>query len=301
MTQFAPSPSNPYVPHPTRTRVRWDNLAVLCAALAVVGGVATTIMSQTGSKAKPTPQLAPANVAPAPVDPTVVDPDASTTSITAATLEDATALVDEARGFIAQGRWEEAADRLASVDPNLRPATEAAAAQLELRTAQASWNRLDGLLRDQVAAKSWAAASVTLDELAKLAPLAEDQLVLQDQVDDALAPAVVAKPAAAAATATKPAAAATAAVAVATAAATTARPVATTGGGATAAKPAAAATPKPVATTPKPAAAKPATPKPAAGATTTSVGGINITMPAGAGSDVSAAELEQLLGSVLNG
>lgn len=295
MTQFSPSPANPYVPGATRTRLRWDNLAVLCAALAVVGGVTTTVMSQMSPKPKAeAAAAAPAAVAPA------VTPDAAdgATAINAATLEDANMLVSEARDFISQGRWEEAADRLASVDASMRPATEADIAQRELEAAQGSWTRLDAQLRTQVEAQEWTDARATLEALVDVAPLGEEQLDLQEAVEAALAPATAAtttKPAATTTPTTKPAAAA--------ATTTTPKPTASTGGGA------AATTTKPAATTPKPKPAaattpKPATttPKPAAdGSSSTTIGGITITMPAGGtggAQDIDAAQLEQLLGAV---
>jgi hypothetical protein len=180
--------------------VRWDNIAMVGAGIAVVLGVATTLLSWSSSS---TPQQGATRSTGAPaLTATATDPaaanGASTDASTAASDGDATGfvtdpaeaqtLIDEAHDFIAQGRWDEAADRLDTIAPQLRTSSGVDDVRADLNAARTKWTSLDTALRSDVAALDWPAAKRDLAQLAAIAPLDDEQLALRDQVSAATAP-----------------------------------------------------------------------------------------------------------------
>jgi hypothetical protein len=186
----------------TRTRVKWDNIAIVLigavvAAFAVVAIIAT-------SDSAPTKQA----TRPAPIRDEQLTDAAATGEATDGelTLDDATSLADEAKTFISQARWDEAADRLQTIPSEFRAAVDADAIEARLTELRTQHDQLKDELTAAVEARQWKQADVLLDKLAKIAPLDSELLATQAQVDAALAPAATsAKDGATASTTRKPA------------------------------------------------------------------------------------------------
>ncbi|MCW2956809.1 MAG: hypothetical protein JWO69_1678 [Thermoleophilia bacterium] len=251
MSSFAPNPQNPYLAT-TRTRVRWENIAIILVCAVLAAGAVTYIM--TGDTSKPTtPVESSGDAAPSLPEPALTD-DASAAVEGELTFEDSLSMVDEARSLMLDARWDDADDRLTSVPEQFRVDAEADVVAADLTTKRERWAALGTKLEEQVTASQWEAAAKTLVALTAIARLDDDQLRTKELVDANLAPEEAPAKAKAKAKATK------AEAAKAEASKTeAAKPAAVTGGGAAA--PATKPVAKPAKKPAKPAAsaAKPAT------------------------------------------
>lgn len=247
MSSFSPSPQNPYVPTPMRTRVKWENISIILVGVAMAAGAVMFIMSGETTKPPAKPAAAPATLDAAPP----AESEALTDDLS---LEDSLGLVDEARSLMLDARWDDAADRLASVPDQFRVETGADTIATDLAATKVRWDGLTAKLETQVEQEAWTGAAESLRSLAAMARLDNELTATKVLVDEQLAPGAKAP--------AKPAA--TPAVTGGGAAATATTP---------ATKPAAA---KPVGTKPataKPATAKPTAAKPTATATPAATGG----------------------------
>jgi len=230
----------------SRTRVKWDNIAIALVGTSVAIGAAVYIVFGMSSDATTTPQ----RPAPAAKSDSMPQAPPATKIEEPMTLDEATAIVDEARGLMSQAQWTEAADRLTYVDEGLRDASGSTALTAKLEITRARWDALIIRVDEQIAAKQWPQAKASITSLLAIATVPD--VVERGAVVDAALGLVQQAGAKPAADAKKPAKKPTE---------KPDKPV--SGGGATTPKPTtsqpAAATHTPV----KPAAAKPA-PKPAA-------------------------------------
>lgn len=197
--------SNLQLPDPamlpaTRTRVKWENVAILAGG-AVVATFAVVLVLIQGAEQKPTTQ-APVQpqAAVTPTDGATVEPEG------ALTMTDALGLVEEARQFIAEARWDEAAERLESVPAELREVAGATELAAVLETTRTRHEQLRAELVAAVEARRWTEAEGLLEQLAAIAPLDVELQAQQALVQQGLAPAAPtrrtdARPAAAAAAA----------------------------------------------------------------------------------------------------
>ncbi len=178
-----PSPASPAAAG-VQTRVRSENLmvALICLVVATFAIVGVVAMRQPAEPATSATTQAPATAQPLDA---AADPALATTSMT---LADATALVDEARQLMREARWDEAADRLASVPEQLAVATGSGSLALELQVARERHGQLRAELDAAVEARQWQQADGLLDELAGIAQLDQQLLDLRAVVDAALAP-----------------------------------------------------------------------------------------------------------------
>jgi hypothetical protein len=178
---MTPSPSSySYSGTATRTRVKWDNIAIVLMG-AVVATFAVVAILATSDKAPAQKPVA----KPAPVQDTE-QTDATATDDGELSLEDAQSLAEEARQFIAQARWDEAADRLATIPEEYRTTVDADAIEAELTKLRGEYDQLRSELTAAVEAHQWAEAKTLLAKLAKIAPLDADLLATQAQVTTAL-------------------------------------------------------------------------------------------------------------------
>jgi hypothetical protein len=185
MTPLTPSPYS-YEPA-TRTRVKWDNIAiVLMGAVVATFAVAGIMMTADKPAAKPAPkQVAPATS-------NTLEDAIPTGDLT---LDDATALIEEARDFMGQARWDEAADRLATIPAEFRDQVQASGVEAELTTLHARHDKLRAELNAAVEANQWKDAKAVLVQLAKIAPLDAELEDIAANVDEHLG--LVTKPASA--------------------------------------------------------------------------------------------------------
>lgn len=178
MNAPAPQLRDPNAPA-MRTTVRWDNLMILMivlvgALLLFVGYLANMDSAAT----KPDPK-APSAGTDATTPAVVEDPDALTQL-------DAEVLVDEARALIAEARWVEAADRLASVPPEFAEVVGATALQTELEQLRARHEGLRASVVTAVDAERWTQARALLLQLEEIAPLDAELLAMRATVDNHL-------------------------------------------------------------------------------------------------------------------
>lgn len=164
----------------TRTRVRWENLLLLFVAVSMAAVVVAVIAGGQTSTTTKAP-------APASQEAPLVDRLDTAVPTSDLTVEDALGLVEEARQLMGEGRWDEAADRLASVPEELRDAAGAGTVQLQLEVDRTRFEQLRDELTASVEAKQWRSAASLLDQLAAIAPLTDDLLETKATVDAAQA------------------------------------------------------------------------------------------------------------------
>jgi hypothetical protein len=237
------APDSPLTPAPIQTRIKWENVMIGLIALVVVvfGTVGYLISTAPG----PQEQASGTEMGSA-----TFPGDADTTAPVASilTLEDAVGLVEEARVLMREARWDEAADRLASVPQDLHAASGASALALELEGTRTRYEQLRAQFDAAIEARQWAEAEELFTQLASIATPNDELLAAHATAVERLR-------------GPKPAAGGDGFEA---AAQTTAANAAGGGAGATRPKPAtaaAAAAPRPASTAPKPATQQP---KPAA-------------------------------------
>lgn len=178
--QFPPVTAAPN----TRTRVKWENLAILAGG-AVVATFAVVVVLMHGAEQ-------PAATASHHTAPEAAAPVADETVAAAGselTMADAVGLVDEARQLIGEARWDEASDRLASVPDELREAAGASALATQLESTRTRHEQLRAELTAAVEARQWSDATSILERLAEIAPLDAELQAQQALVQEALAPA----------------------------------------------------------------------------------------------------------------
>ena len=180
MTPNSPSPYS-YSGTATRTRVKWDNIAIVLmgavvATFAVVGIMLTADKPKTAVKPDPTPVTGTDQLQDAAIDAAAGE----------LTIDDANALVDEAKGFMTEARWDEAADRIATIPDEFRAEVGADAVELQLTQLRTTHDKLRAELTAAVEARQFKQARAILRKLAAIAALDADLLVLQEQVDTAL-------------------------------------------------------------------------------------------------------------------
>lgn len=182
MTPNSPSP-NPYSGTATRTRVKWDNIAIVLMG-AVVAVFAVVGIMLTADKPAATPKVQPeAATSTELLDDTATDPAAGEL-----TIDDAHALIEEAKGFMAEARWDEAADRLATIPEQFRAEVGAEALEAQLAELRTKHDTLRAELTAAVEARQFKQARVILKQLAAIAALDAELLAIQEQVDTALTP-----------------------------------------------------------------------------------------------------------------
>jgi hypothetical protein len=188
MTPNSPSPYS-YSGTATRTRVKWDNIAIVLmgavvAVFAVVGIMLTA--DKPAATPKPRPEAATSTEL---LEDTATEPAAGEL-----TIDDANALIEEAKGFMAEARWDEAADRLATIPEEFRAEVGAEALEAQLAELRTQHDKLRAELTAAVEARQFKQAKGLLKQLAAIAALDADLLAIQEQVDAALAPTPAAKP-----------------------------------------------------------------------------------------------------------
>lgn len=183
-----PVPVSPS-PAATRTRVKWENVAILLGGLVVASFAVVVVLMQGAEQSSGAASTATSRTATEPVSDQPVSEPASELTMT-----DALGLVEEARQLMAEARWEEAAERLASVPTELRDVAGATRLAAQLETSRARHERLRAEAVAAVEARQWKQASTLLTQLAAIAPLDAELQALQATVDQALAPPPAATP-----------------------------------------------------------------------------------------------------------
>ena len=179
MTPFAsPASDTQSRPAHIHTRIKWDNLAIVAAGTLLALGAALWILIGASNDAP----LGGRSATPTPAGTTIGDD--VTKSTGPITLDDATSLVEEARALMGEARWDEAADRLASIPRDLRSLTEADSAQMELDGKRGRHEQLTTELTAQVEAQRWSDASATLDALERIAKFDDKLLATRALVRD---------------------------------------------------------------------------------------------------------------------
>lgn len=161
-------PASIAAPMPIATRIRWGNLAIAVAIAAAAVGIATWFVLDGRAASSATPASAQPGSAPGTIVAGMADGEMSAAA--------ATDLVAEATSLMGEGRWEEAADRLASIPAEHRDASGADAVAATLEQRRTRHQELRATLDAQLEARQWRRADATLDELEALVPL-DDQLV----------------------------------------------------------------------------------------------------------------------------
>lgn len=167
----------------TRTRVKWDNIAIVLIGLVVACFAVVGILASGGGTASSVTGK------PSAEQPLAAEPAEEALEVEGAlTAQDAQSLVDEARAFMTEARWDEAADRLATVPAEFRSTLGVEALEQELAATRAKHGRLTAELEASVQARQWKQAKVLLGELARIAVLDAQLLETQAIVEAALAP-----------------------------------------------------------------------------------------------------------------
>lgn len=175
MTSFS-SPQLPGQGSPTLTRVKWDNIAIVLFGL-VLAAFAVVAILMSGDE----PASRPAKQSPAALETTDAAP-----AEAALSLDEAIGLADEARALMGEARWDEAADRLATIPAEHRAATGAEALEQQLEEMRETHDTLRAELGAAVEARQWQEASAILRKLAKIATLDAPLLEVQSLVAQAI-------------------------------------------------------------------------------------------------------------------
>lgn len=174
----------------TTLRLKWDNLAIVFAGALVAACVAAWIMFGGGAQSQAartsTPKL----------DTTSGLEVAAPADSETLTLDEARDLVTQARDYMGQARWSEAADRLDAVPAQFALAVGATTLRTKLEQSRSRWVALSSALTTQVAGGDWTKAAATLDELATIARLDDAMLAIRARVQAALGGGSSAPPAA---------------------------------------------------------------------------------------------------------
>ena len=250
----------------TRVRVRWDNIMIVLIGVTAAAFAVVAILMGGDSTEQP-----PASTGPA-VETEAAAPALETAEPGSLTLDDAVSLVEEVRALMAEGRWDEATDRLELVPDDLRDASGATTALADLEAARTEHEQLRAQLQAAVEARNFTTARALVTKLSALAPLDAELTATKELIDKALTPAAGGETGGGASDSATP----TATKATTGGGASTAGT--STGGGAgsstsTTGSGAAPAATTPTTSKPKPATTKPSTTKPATGGARPTTGG----------------------------
>lgn len=169
---------------PARTRVRWDNVMILLVGLVAAAFAVTLILANgTRGDAPATPTTSKAAA------PAGTSPSSAETLADGIDMDEARGLVDEATVFLRSARWDEAADRLATVPEELREISGASDLLVRLEESRTRYTTLRSQLDAAIEARQWKRADALLAELATIATPTDELTALQARVKAALDPA----------------------------------------------------------------------------------------------------------------
>ncbi|MEO6867094.1 MAG: hypothetical protein ABI200_03655 [Gaiellales bacterium] len=169
-------------PTSTRMRLKWENIMIVLIGVVVATFAVVGILASGGTD-EPTKQAA----KPAPTLDASAEPEAL--SGDALTIDDATSLVEEAGALMLEARWDEAIDRLDTIPADLRDVSGAAEVEVELSANRAKYEQLRGELDAAVEATQFPEARVLLAQLVGIAKHDSSLIELGVEIDDAEASA----------------------------------------------------------------------------------------------------------------